>query len=230
MNSLIRIFRLLIILTYSFSVTTLYAQRIVIKNRDLFSLTTSLCIPLTHSTEGGESTLLGNMKMGIGAEGMYLTSLPKNLSAGISASYTHFTGWDNSDKLYQGSSARYISIGPAFMYKTWSAVHPLKNKLNIFGKIVPGISVLKIATTTSSGINEGSESTALEVNATRFFIKIGAGGYWNITNTLAFTFSANYQRTQSNSSIFSDKSYTFISLDMGLALRLIKIKSYKLLN
>jgi hypothetical protein len=116
------------------------------------------------------------------------------------------------------------------MYKTWSAVHPTKNKLNFFTKVVPGISVINITTTANSGINEGSESTPLEVNATRFFIKAGVGTYWNITNELAFSFTASCQKTQSNSSVFSDNSFTFCSVDIGLVLRTAKVKRYKLLN
>lgn len=226
-----RLFKLMLVVSSFVIATTIHAQKIVIKNRDQFSVTIGTCIPLTQASEGGEATLLGNMGPGISAEGMYLTSLPKNLSAGVSVSYNYFSDWNNStDKLYQGSSASFISFGPTLMYKTWSAVNQVKNKLNLFGRVVPGISVLNIVTTTKSSVNEGSESTPLEVNATRFFIKVGAGGYWNITNALAFTFSANYQQTQSNSNIFSDKSYAFFSADMGVALRIAKVKRYKLLK
>lgn len=207
-----------------------HAQKIVVNNRDEFSVGVAYCMPVGSKYIEGRPTVLSNMRPGISVEASYLTSLSKNVRVGLSGSYTGFNGWSHSDRLFENSSLALTSFGPTLLYRTWSSTNPLFNKFNFFCGITPGLSRIKMVTNEDSEINSGSESIPLEVNSLNFYFSANAGMYYNVNNNIAIILSGGYQRAQVKSKVFTDRHYSSVSLRLGISIRIIKDKYYKLFN
>ncbi len=208
-----------------------FAQKIVINSRDEFSVAVSYCLPTGSKITDGEPALLANMKPAMSIEGRYLTSLPKKLQIGLTGSYTMFEGWAYPNNLWlKNASVSFLSIGPTLAYRTWSSTKSFQNKLNFYGAVTSGVSNIEVLTTADSEVNSDDKTDLLEVSSTRLFIQAEAGAYYNISHSLALVASVGYRHTGSDSQVFTDKSYSFLSLRLGVVARLFNDKRYKFLN
>lgn len=207
---------------------TTFGQKILIKNRDDFSVSAGYCTPLGSKYLAEQPTLIANMRSGISVEARYLTSLLGHLRAGITVSRTQFTGWDYlNNRLFKESSALFLSFGTTLAYRTWSPGKKLSNRLNFYGAITPGLSKIDVLTNSHAGINSGSETNPLSVNSMRFFTQTEGGVYFNASQNVSLFISANYYYTLANSQVFTDKSFSFTSFHIGASARLVKDRRYK---
>ena len=208
--------------------TPVIGQKIVIKNRDDFSISAGYCTPLGTKYPGEQPALIANMKSGLSIEGRYLTSLFGNLHAGVTATHTKFTGWRYpNNELFEQSSAGFLSLGITLAYRTWSPGRTLPSKLNFYGAVTPGVSRIDVTTNGQAGINSGSETNPLRVNSMRFFIRTEGGISVNVSQNVSIFISANYFQASANSQIFTDKSFSFFSFHIGASARLVKDRRYK---
>lgn len=225
--------RIIIVLFFFFLFvggTSMQAQKLVVNSRDHFSMMVGYAIPKGEKVSNNEATLLPNMSSGFLIEGTYTTTLFKRLHIGADVSRVQFSSWNYTGNIYKDASATFTSIGPTLMYKTWSPINRLKNNVNFFAQVTPGLAIINVQTSTNSRVNEGNESNPLTVRQRRFFTAAEIGINYNISNAVAISLAARYQYATTQTQVFSDKTYAFFSWNGGVVFSLIKDKRYKLLN
>jgi hypothetical protein len=217
------------ILFIFFHIGVAHAQKIVVNNRDDLSVSIGYAVPLGTKFISNEPALLANMKPGTSASIRYVTALRDKFHVGADFNRSQFEGWGYADNsLFQNASMSFHSFGPTVAYRTWSPIRFFQNRINSFAALTPGISKIEVRTDRQSEINEGTEINPLEVSAYRMFIRAEAGVNLNVSQHAAILIFMDYQYTSSNSKIFTDKSYSFLSFKVGASLRLAKDKQYKL--
>lgn len=206
-----------------------FGQRIVAGARDEFSIQAGINFPMGEETYAGSPALLANMKPGYSVDLRYTTTLLKNFQVGAWAGTVKFNGWNStlSPLLYEGSTMKFLSFGPALMYKPWS---PKDVGLNRFGFCIlatPGASIINIETAEEASINDGTNPETLTVKSTRLTVGLHAGLSYICSSTIGVNLLAGYRYTQSESKIFPDKNYSFLNVSAAVFYRLHLDKRYK---
>jgi hypothetical protein len=218
---------ILIICILTLTVIEGSCQKFLISARDEIQISVGYNLALGAEKVGQEYSLLTNMKAVPSADIRYLTSLSKNLKAGIWGGVAMFNDWNaGSEGLYAGTSMRFLSAGGSVMYTPGLSANS-KKALNFCIMFSPGISRINVKTAGSSAINGDPTQDALVVRSTRFTMGLHAGLRYVFNDACGATLMAGYQYTPANSKIFPDNSFSWLNVRAGVFYRLFKDKKYK---
>ena len=216
-----KVFALLILLC---SVHVSCAQKIFLNKKSDLSVSAGINVPTGSKYKGLNPTLLANMKTGVLFDLSYLHNAWGILYLGGALTSNSFTKWSaEGSALYQGSTLHIQSLSAVITLKS----RPGKTRVEWFASVRPGINLLNARTGFESSINGGYTAELLAVKSTRAGVSINAGLNYIASRNIAFTGKFGYQTITTDSKIYGESLFSWLSLSFGVTYRLNYYHDYR---